>query len=247
VTAVDRARRNPAASVARAVSPAAAGLGRLLGKPIAAVARWRGGKPMHPRGIVREAVLERTGSSPSWGVPWLDEPGRHPAVVRLSRGAGLPPPLPDLLGLAVRLPGHDGERVELLFSTTGRGRLSRLVPVLRRHPATAYCSIMGYRTDAGTLRLAAVGERTADGNGDGLVFVLAAARGTGPWRPFARLTLGASQEPSDPDVRFDAVLHPPPGMVPDGPMARLRAPAYAMARTGRDSGRDSSHDGVARD
>jgi hypothetical protein len=39
--------------------------------------------------------------------------------------------------------------------------------------------------------------------------------------------------PADPDVRFDAVQHPPPGLVPDGPMARFRAPAYAAAREGR--------------
>jgi hypothetical protein len=39
--------------------------------------------------------------------------------------------------------------------------------------------------------------------------------------------------PLDPDVRFDAVAHPPPGLVPDGPMARFRAPAYARARAAR--------------
>jgi hypothetical protein len=235
VTAVDRARRVAPALEARLVSSLATGLGRLVGVPLAALARRRRGKPMHPDGVVRSGVLERTGSTPPWGVPWLDEPARDPAVVRLSRGAGLPPSLPDVLGLAVRLTGPGDQRIELLLSTTGNGRFSRVVPVPRRDPATAYGSIMGYRTDAGTLRLAAVGERTAGGSGGTLVFVLAAAHGTGPWRPFARLTLGAAVQPPDPDVRFDAVLHPPPGMIPDGPMARLRAPAYAMARGGRDA------------
>jgi hypothetical protein len=192
---------------------------------------------MHPDGVVRTGVLERTGSTPPWGVPWLDEPARDDVLVRLSRGAGLPRSLPDLLGLAVRLTGPDGERVELLLSTTGNGRVGRVLPMVRRDPATAYGSIMGYRTDAGTLRLAALGERTAGRAEEALVFVLAAAHGTGQWRPFARLTLGAALQPPDPDVRFDAVLHPPPGMVADGPLARLRAPAYAMARRGRDAGR----------
>jgi hypothetical protein len=237
VIAVARARRSAGTGLRRVVPPVAGGLGRLLGRPLAALARWRSGKPMHPRGVVRDAVLERTGSSPPWGVPWLDHPGRDRALVRLSRGAGLPPPWPDVLGLAVRVPGPDGERVELLLSTTGRGRLSRVLPVPRRHPAATYGSIMGYRTDAGTLRLAAMGERTASGNGEGLVFVLAAARGTGPWRPFARLTLGGPVDPPDPDVRFDAVLHPPPGLVADGPLAHVRAPAYARARAGRDAAR----------
>jgi hypothetical protein len=96
---------------------------------------------------------------------------------------------------------------------------------------------MGYRSAAGTLRLAAVGERTAGGPGgaDGLVFALAAARGTGTFRPFGRLVLGRPVPAGDPDVRFDAVRRPPPGLRPDGPMARLRAPSYARARAGRDA------------
>lgn len=219
--------------VRRALGAPASALGRLLAVPLGAVARRRSGKPMHPRGVVLSGVLEHTGSSPPWGVPWLDERRRQPAVVRLSRGAGLPDRLPDLLGLAVHLP-EDG--VDLLLSSTGRGRLTRLLPAVRRDPAAAYGSIMGYRGAAGTVRLAAVGERTAAGGATGLVYVLAAARGTGPWRPFARLTLGAPVPAGDPDVRFDAVRRPPPGLVADGPMARLRAPAYARARSARGRG-----------
>jgi len=232
MNAVDRARRRTRNLARRAAVAPACGLGRLLGVLLAALARWRSGKPMHPRGVVHSGVLERMGSTPPWGVPWLDEAARDAVVVRLSRGAGLPPSLPDLLGLAVRLSGPAGERIELLLSTTGTGRFGRFLPVPRRDPATTYGSIMGYRTDDGTLRLLAAGERTS---GESLVFVLAAARGTGPWRPFARLTLGAQGQSPDPDVRFDAVLHPPPGMVADGPLAHLRSPAYARARTARDA------------
>jgi hypothetical protein len=222
VTVVDRSRR-------RTARPAEA-LGRLLGLPLAALARRRAGKPMHPDGVARTGMLERAGSVPPWGVPWLDLAARDPVVVRLSRGVGLPRRLPDLLGLAVRLTGPAGEPVDLLLTSTASGRLGRGVPALRRDPATTYGSIMGYRTDAGTVRLAATGERTADGS---LAFVLSAARGGRPLRSFARLSLGEAFEPPDPDVRFDAVLHPPPGLVADGPIARLRAPAYAMARAGR--------------
>jgi hypothetical protein len=216
------------------------GAGRLVAVPLGAIARWRGGKPMHPRGAVFDAVLERQGGD--WGVPWLDARASDPVVVRLSRGAGLPAPLPDLLGLAIRLRGDDGP-VDLLLTTTGRGRLTRLVPFLRRDTAAVYSSIMGYRSDAGSLRLAAFPE--ADGvpsdpeplagavSLDGLGFILAACRGLGPWRPFARLSLRGPLPSLDPDVRFDAVRNPPPGLVPDGPMARFRAPAYARARAER--------------
>ena len=194
---------------------------------------------MHPRGAVFDAVLDRTGSEPPWGVPWLDARARDAVVVRLSRGAGLAAPLPDLLGLAVRLP-TDGAPVDLLLTTTGRGAATRLVAVPRRDTAAVYSSIMGYRSDAGVVRFAAF----PDGHHlpsepaplidavarEGLRFTLAAASGRGPWRPFARLTLTTPTDPRDCDVRFDAVRNPPPGLVPDGPMARFRAPAYATAR-----------------
>ena len=225
------------------VSDLARAAGRLVGAPLAAVARLRSGKPMHPRGAVFSAVLERHGSGGDeavWGVPWLDDAATDAAVVRLSRGAGLPAPLPDLLGLAVRLPSDTGARIDLLLSTTGRGAVTRLLPAPRRDTAAVYSSIMGYRSDAGTLRLAALPEDDGVPSEpaplaeavarEGLVFTLAVARGLGRWRPFGRLVLGGAAGPPDPGVRFDAVLNPPPGLVPDGPMARFRAPAYAKAR-----------------
>ena len=180
----------------------ARGAGGLVAVPLAALARWRDGKPMHPRGAVFDAVLERHGASRPWGVPFLDTTGTEGVVVRLSRGAGLPAWLPDLLGLAVRLGGEDGAPVDLLLSSTGRGRLTRVLPALRRDTASAYCSIMAYRSVAGSLRIAAL--PTTDG------------------------------VPSDPaPLAAAAVRHPPPGLVPDGPLARFRAPAYAAAQAAR--------------
>jgi hypothetical protein len=201
--------------------------GRALAVPLGALARWRRGKPMHPRGVVVDGVLERGTGPVPFGVPWLDEQARDDVVVRLSRGTGLPAPLPDLLGLAVRIP--DGP-VDLLLTSTATGPVLRLLPRPRRDTATSYGSVMGYRSDAGTLRLAALPDDDSARR-----FTLAAARGQGPWRPFGRLVLGAPREPLDPDVRFDAVRNPPHGLVPDGPLARLRAPAYAAARRGRDA------------
>jgi hypothetical protein len=229
-------------SAASGTGGAAGAAGRIVAVPLAALARLRRGKPMHPSGAVLDAVLERQGSVPPWGVPWLDESSTERAVVRLSRGAGLPGSWPDLLGLAVRVPG-DEMPVDLLLSSSGRGRVLRRVPVLRRDAAGPYTSIMGYRSPAGTLRLAALrrspalpSEPDAVAAGvreRGLEFTLAATRGSGPWRPFARLVLTGPQEPLDPDVRFDAVRHPPPGLTADGPMARFRAPAYARAQAAR--------------
>ena len=223
--------------------------GRAVAVPLGALARRRRGKPMHPRGVVLDAVLERTGGPTGWGVPWLAGTGAQPALVRLSRGAGLPQPLPDLLGLAVRLPGTaDAEGpVDLLLSTTGRGWLTRWVLAPRRDAGATYSSLMGYRTVAGPVFLAALpdpgappvtaepGPIAAAARAGRLAFTLAAARGLGAWQPFARLRLLAPVPEVDPDLRFDAVRNPPPGLVPDGPMARFRAPAYAAAQQGRDA------------
>jgi hypothetical protein len=53
-----------------------------------------------------------------WGVPWLDDPGTDVGIVRFSRAAGLPAPVPDVLGLALRL-GAAGRQHDLLLATTG--------------------------------------------------------------------------------------------------------------------------------
>ncbi|TYP87872.1 phosphodiesterase [Blastococcus xanthinilyticus] len=214
--------------------------GQVVAVPLGLVARWRGGRPMHPRGAVLDAVVERHGGTPPFGVPWLDAVGTEQVLVRMSRGAGLPAPLPDVLGLAVRLTGDDGSPVDLLLSSTGRGPLTRLVPVPRSDAAVPYSSIMAYRSAAGPVRVAAL-PATATAPSDpepvaraaaagGIAFDLAAAIGTGEWRTFAHLRGTGAGRPLDPPIRFDAVRNAPPGLAATGPMARFRAPAYATAR-----------------
>ena len=211
--------------------------GRLVAVPIAALTRVRGAKPMHPRGTLFAAVLERTGLA--GGIPWLDATGRDDVLVRISRGAGLPPALPDLLGFALRVPGE--RPVDLLLSSTGRGRWTRRVPVLRRDAATGYGSIMAYRSAGGPVWLAAdptggplptARDRLAAA-APGRVVVLSAAVGRGPWTRFGTVTLGEPSTPPDRELPFDAVQHAPPGLVADGPLARFRRPAYAAARAAR--------------
>jgi hypothetical protein len=201
--------------------------GRLAAVPFAAIARRRAGKPLHPRGEVLGGRLTRTGAG--FGVPWLDSRATDDVVVRLSRGAGLPAPLPDLLGVAVRLPGET-RPVDLLLSSTAGGPLAGRVPFPARDASATYGSLMGYRCAAGTVRLALL-PTGAGLRADGAT--LAAAVGWGPWRPVGHLVVGNPGGPLDPDVRFDAMLNPPPGLSPDGPMARFREPAYAAARAAR--------------
>ncbi|MCZ2804767.1 phosphodiesterase [Modestobacter sp. VKM Ac-2983] len=213
--------------------------GRAAAVPFAALARVRRAKPLHPRGVLFAARMERWGLLRETGVPWLHARGTDDVLVRLSRGAGLPPPLPDLLGCAVRLPG--AQPVDLLLSSTGSGPWGRQVPVLRRDAGCRYGSIMAFRSTAGPVRLTAVPEWSGLSSdraglvarGPGLPIALCAAIGRGPAEPFARITLLRPTDPPDPAVHFDPVLHAPPGLAADGPMARFRRPAYAAARAAR--------------
>ncbi|WP_432571993.1 hypothetical protein [Kineococcus sp. SYSU DK005] len=187
----------------------------------------RRGKAVHTRGAVVAAELARHGLRERTGVAWLDEPGTDRALVRFSRAAGLPRPLPDVLGLALRVTGPDGEPRDLLMSTTGdRGAQRRVLrPALDWRSGT-YSSVAAFRTPAGPLLTAA---RWRAGR-----FLLAVAAPRGPWRPFAELHL--REDPATaPDrvLTFDPGRYPVPGMAVPQRWLRLREPAYAGSRAGR--------------
>src|SRR4051794_36038915 len=64
----------------------------------------RRGKAVHPHGAVHRATLRVSGDPAAPGeARLLSEPGQHLAIVRFSRSVGLPRPLPDLLGLSIRI------------------------------------------------------------------------------------------------------------------------------------------------
>ena len=139
---------------------------RVAGTALAAVfdamTRLRHGKPIHPRGIVAQAVVKRTGSTyRRWGVPWLDEPGTNVGIVRFSRAAGLPAPVPDVLGLALRLKAL-GTQHDLLLATTGMRPGWRHVLFPRRHALRApYGSLLPYDAAGHRVLIAAVPEAGA--------------------------------------------------------------------------------------
>lgn len=186
-------------------------------------------KPLHPRGTVWEAEVVRTGSPAPTGVPWLDEPGRERAIVRVSAAFGFPHGWPDIQGLAIRLP-EQGE-ADLLLASTGSGRLTRFVlrPVKSsgRHLST---TLLPYRGPKGPIWVAA--EPAEPGH-----HVLSFSTGEGDWIAFATLRLisESEQEPS-----FDPIRRPLPGLANYTWVSRLRAPAYRAARRDRDEGTAST-------
>jgi hypothetical protein len=71
---------------------------------LAALAAARGAKAVHPRGVAHRARLVIDGGAPApRGSQLLATPAAHTAVVRFSRSLGLPRPLPDLLGVSLRV------------------------------------------------------------------------------------------------------------------------------------------------
>lgn len=213
----------PVVRIPEPLAPLARGSGGLLAAGIGALGAALGRtKPFHPRGEIHRATVERVGSASRSGVPWLDEPGETPALVRLSRGIGLPNRLPDIPGLAIRL-DLDGKPADLLLAGTGTGTLGRLVLHPRRDlrggPLT---SLLPYRSPSGPLWLAGV----PDGERD---YELRWSAGTGDWIPFALLHLG-SWRPDDRRISFDPVLNTLPGLTNYDWVRRLREPAYRMAR-----------------
>lgn len=165
------------------------------------IVRSRHRRSLHPDGRSFTGELTVTGLAGT-GAALLERPARHPVTVRISKGVGTRPGFPDLFGVAIRVHGGlSGRRCDLLFSTSGSGRLSRHVPMARRGFDTFYGSILAYRTGTGRkLYLSARPDPDARPLGRTLESVVDAAERDG-----ARLVLSADGEPFG-TVRFGAVL-----------------------------------------
>lgn len=193
----------------------------------------RSPKPIHARGVVSKATLERFGSDPRSGASWLDEPGADPALVRRSRGAGFPPPLPDVHGLTIRVPVGDGE-ADILLGTTGLGRLTRFVPIpTTRSDRRPLTTLMPYRGPRGPVLLG------ARPRGVGEYDLIWASHSSG-WTTFGRLTLRPGPS-ADQLVTFDPLEHTIPGLGHYTWTRRARERVYRAAR--QQSGRAAREPG----
>ena len=128
---------------------AASGRDRLAPRPAA--------KPLHPEGVVTSGTLRRFGAAETVDAAWLDEPGTDRVLVRQSRAVGLPSGLPDIFGLALRVPTPDGGHGDLLLASTGLGRLTRFTLTVSRSPRRRpLTTLLPYRTPCGPVLISAV-------------------------------------------------------------------------------------------
>ena len=227
-------------------APVAAATGAFWG----AISRLRGGRrSLHPNGAGYEAELVVPARTDSFGSVLLDEPGSRRAIVRFSRGAGLPEPLPDILGIAIRVldaHGPGGHQDFLLVTSTDVPVAHHALLPARSYFDRTFSSILVYSIGGATRLVGALPRTSVPHGGDtGLGGVaLAAARGdlaydlalAAPFRRFgavARLNVG-DRLPDDESERlcFNA-WNTGGGIKPTGPFSGVRLPAYEGSQRGR--------------
>jgi hypothetical protein len=214
-----------------------------------ALTRARGARIFHPEGSGYRAEVTMTPAGRPTGAPLLDQHGSFDAVVRFSRGAGLPDPVPDVLGLAVKLldaygPGRDQDL--LLISSAvapiGRNLLLPATGFLGRPFSSVLPYLVGRR-----IRLFGAWPATAAVHDGGTALAevhVAAARGAlrfdltiagelGGWRRIGQLKVGEPlSDPESDALRFNP-WHTGPGIMPLGVLQALRRFAYTGSQSQR--------------
>jgi hypothetical protein len=128
----------------------------------------------------------------------------------------------------MRVPTAGGGQGDLLFASTGLGRLTRFTLTASRSPRRRpLTTLLPYRTPSGPVLLSAE-------HRDAHTIVLSWAVGRGDWHRFAELQVdGEGAETGDAPVSFDPLRNTLPGLENYGWVRRLREPSYSVARTSR--------------
>jgi len=230
-------------------------LARLLAALFHLLARLRRGRSLHPVGVGYRGRLEITAGAGRFAGAELLAPGAgYDALVRFSRGAGLPEPLPDALGVAVKLPDAYGPGRAQDFLVTSSADLPlvrRLLFPGRSFLGRSFSSALPYLV-AGRRVVTVLASRrgpwprtgraladlqVAAATGE-LVYELRLAGSLGRSRTVGRLTVGAPLGRRDSAaLRFNPWTGGD-GLVPVGWLNRLRRPSYAASQQGgREGGR----------
>jgi hypothetical protein len=236
----------------------AAAAGPAVAAGFYALAALRRRRSLHPRGIGYQGWLQVPNESPPRpGVPLFQAGATHQALIRFSRGAGLPEPLPDALGVAIKLPDAHGPGVDqdlLLTSSTDRPLLRRLLFPARSFVRGAFSTALPY--DFGNERVvlllvpAHVGIRRSAGEtshrpvggalaelravaANSLELELRTAKSFGRSQPLATVAVGPPLSPDQTEaLRFNPWTTGP-GIRPSGWLNLLRDAAYQASQRGR--------------
>ena len=209
--------------------------------------RLRGERAIHARGRTVTGRLTVPGGAET-GAPLIDRPGAYDVLVRFSRGAGLPPRLPDALGLAVRVLDAygPGDHQDLLLDSTREPPLLRRVPWPGRdylahvHGSLLPYDVAGQRSLLGARALPGQSATDLERLPDSVVLELLLATPRGPWRPWGELRTGADlPAPEGRQVRFNPWTTGG-GVRPAGPWQEWRRRAYDAVHVGPDAQRRDS-------
>ena len=202
------------------------GVGPLVDRVVHAASAVRGERIIHAKGLTFHGELTLLPAVDALGVPLARGARARPVLVRFSRGAGLPDSLPDVLGIAIRIPdaGGSGAPQDLMLSTGARAPFARRLLVPRRdYRAATYTSLISYEVAGRDLLVGAL--PVAGG------FELATAEGNGAWTPFARLTIGAPYDDGDGRALQYSITNDAGGFRIGGRWRTARAGAYDAARS----------------
>jgi hypothetical protein len=236
---------------------AAAAAGPAVAAGFYALAALRRKRALHPTGIGFQGWLRVPNERlPRPGVPLFQAGTSRRAVLRFSRGAGLPEPLPDALGVAIKLPDAYGPGVDqdlLLTSSIDRPLLRRLLFPARSFVRGAFSTALPYDLGGERVVLLLVPVGTSDGrfasgvghravggalaelragSADGLGFELRTARSFGRSQPLATVTVGPPLSADQTEaLRFNPWTTGP-GIHPSGWLNLLRDAAYRASQRG---------------
>jgi hypothetical protein len=222
--------------------------GYVIGLALAGLAAVRRGKAVHPHGAVYAAELVVPSHHDALGRTELfGTPGRRRALVRFSRSLGLPRPLPDLLGMSVRVLdayGTDRHQDFLMVTSVDAPVMHHLFVPASDVQQRPYSSSLPYRAGDRSFLVGALPraqsprfeggnelERLAAAAATGaLAFDLAVAEVWGRFRPVAELRV-ADPLPRETDaLRFNP-WNTGGGLEPRGVLNRLRDYAYPLSQS----------------
>jgi hypothetical protein len=220
-----------------------------------ALATLRHRRSLHPSGVGYEGqLLVRDDGSGRPGVPLLRPGTAYPTLLRFSR-VGLPEPLPDALGVAVKLPDAHGRGADqdlLLTSSADQPLLRRLLFPARSFVRGAFSTALPYDLGGERVVLLLVPVRTGSGwspggvargggalaelcaaAADALSFELRTAGTFGRSQPLATLSVGQPLSAEQTGaLRFNPWTTGP-GIRPTGWLNLLRDAAYRASQRGR--------------